>query len=161
MRRILPLLLLSFAAGCAVSGGDFGGQASDLLELASEPLEPVGTDDWEAAPPSCEGRLSGRISFRLASVDGLVAAVEPDGDVVCVDTVESVQDELNGTGRTDEAQSLAASFLATVSPQQVGGLDEGDPNPQPNTQPFGFCAQFPGGMWCPRPGDPNPQPNMQ
>lgn len=169
MRTFLRASLATFialAAGCAADDGDVAGRAeSDLLELpaASQPLAPLDEDeDWEDAPAGCEDRLaSSQLTFRVASFTyGLVAAVEPDGDIVCVDTVQAVQEELDEQGDAARADELGDRYLLALSYGGLPiprGLVAGDPTPQPNTE-LRTMSPHDGAGGADR-GDPTPQPN--
>jgi hypothetical protein len=112
------------------------------------------TEAWWLAPPGCEGLLRDEISMAIASLEhGLIAAVDPTGHIICVDTVEAVGEELDELGRHDDAMALSERFEATVvlshAPSSVN-LDRsryrGDPHPEPND--------------CLSCGDPHPEPNL-
>lgn len=163
MRHVSPFFvtLLSITAlGCAGSPDDLGGAGSTLVEVApgTEPLAAVGSDAWQDAPPSCDDRLSGEVRFELASAaEGLVAAVDTSGDVVCVDSLESVQEELEEEGREEDADHLGDAYLVAIGFAYVPDSDSiamGDPSPQPSTDPM----RANGGS---RPADPSPQPSTQ
>lgn len=152
----IPLSLASAAAGCA---GDPVGRTwlgSDLVEAPPDdaaPLDDVASEEWQAAPAGCEGRLTGNLTFRIASAqDGLVAAVDERGQIICVDTVEAVQEELVSQGDEEQADELGDSFLVSVTVWATTSaiLSAADPVPQPNCDPS---------MGAPR--DPIPQPNIE
>src|SRR5690606_22517396 len=106
MRQVHWILIAMGAllGGCFGSPMDLGVGMTDLVEAesASEPLAKLGNgEDWQSAPAGCEGRLpqSTSVRFRVASLeDGLVAAVDDEGEIVCVDTVEAVTIELEEMG---------------------------------------------------------------
>ncbi len=161
LRTTLSLLLAilgSLLAGC-VGGVEPGSSASGLVEITpeTEPLASVPTEVWVAAPAGCEDLLAAAVTFRLASAaDGLVAAMDAAGRVVCVDTVDAVQEELQEEGDDARADQLGAQFLLAAglagfpSPEM---LVAGDPTPQPNV---GASAPSMAGAAN---GDPTPQPN--
>ena len=75
--------------GCGVDP-TVGGTSSDLLLMDS--LETIEGTHWTDAPAGCEGHLEGDVVFAIASVDeGLVAAVDENGEIICVDTVEAIE----------------------------------------------------------------------
>lgn len=135
-----------------------GGTSSELL--MAESLGTLDGATWASAAAGCEGHLGGDVIFAIASADaGLVAAVDEDGEVVCVDTVEAVEEELQETGRDEEADNLVDAFAATVArathTDTTGTLfdgpnQEGDPDPEPNIGDNRFRYA----------GDPDPEPNM-
>lgn len=161
---VSTLALVALALGC-VGPAPYGGSQSDILEIdpATPPLGEIDEDAWGSAPQSCDGRLGDRdgLTFRLASRDEqLVAAVDSNGAVVCVDTVRAVQGELEEGGEAESAALLGAQFLVSVvrpslapdalhgpapatttgalSPREaMDGADKGDPTPQPNINPRG------------------------
>jgi hypothetical protein len=164
MRTIHHLLLtaiLTSMVGC-VAPSSFSGSQPGLIEIdpSTEPLEEVDSDDWTSAPQDCEGRLSdsAELTFQIASADDqLIAAVDEDGVVVCVDTIDAVQHELHESGDTARAEALGNQFLlGTVLPgvneglqtttpavralsphEAMDGANRGDPTPQPNVNPRG------------------------
>lgn len=143
--------------GCGVDP-HVGGSSSDLLLMDS--LETIEGSTWTDAPAGCEGYLEGDVVFAIASVDeGLVAAVGEDGEIICVDTLDAIEAELEETGRHEEADHLVDAFAATVArtamdPVPTGNQfrapsHEGDPQPEPNIDYSRFSM-----------GDPQPEPNM-
>jgi hypothetical protein len=144
----------ALAVGC-VGSPEYAGSSSGLTERDSsvEPLESFAAP-WGAAR-GCEGLLTERdaLTFEIASLeDGLVAALDASGDVLCVDTVESVQAELQASGHDDDAETLGRRFDAAVRAAFDGDVlpaisgatapgaaledaDRGDPTPQPNSDP--------------------------
>lgn len=166
MRQLRTYLLaIGVLLGGCMGAPDSAGFHADLIEIdpSTEPLEPVAEDEWEAAPAGCEGRLGmvGGITFRLASAtDGLVAAVDGAGRIVCVDTVESVQEELEEQGEEERADELGDQYLLAAhlaSLPVADSLAAGDPSPQPNCE---LAASAPeAAMDGARSGDPTPQPN--
>jgi hypothetical protein len=152
------------AAGCVTLGGCTAGAttsvadaaSSDLLVGDGEPLDSVDESAWGPAIPSCEGQLDGGEQFALAAgANGLVAAVQ-DGQVVCVDTVEAVEEELDDTGREEEADRLIAAYQATIemfgneAVRLARPNHEGDPDPEPNLDSLRYQMR----------GDPDPEPNV-
>lgn len=149
---IAVLAIALSAAGC-VGGPDAGATQTGLL--MADPLVLLRPSAWAGAPASCEGLLSGDVEFAVASAEGgLVAAVDDNGEVVCVDTVEAVEEELEQSGRDEEAAALVGAYEATMAARDAALMSRltppthaGDPEPQPN-------------MWrSVREGDPEPQPN--
>lgn len=163
MRHVVSMLvaLAALLAGCAVAPGAFGSSDSDLLEVdpATVPLEPIAVDAWRSAPAGCEGKLVGAqfLTFRVASdVDGLIAALDVTGEVLCVDTVESVEEELVACGHHELASTLReryAAFRATEMRKDFEAARAGDPTPQPNVDPACSISITS--------GDPTPQPNRE
>ena len=153
------LAAASLATGCV--GSESAGATSGLVEVDSDalPLESVDADEaWRSAPAGCEDRLDVGVSFKVASArDELVAAVNRAGEIVCVDSLDSVQVELEEEGRDEEADELVERFLVTVVcfPDADDLWD--DPSPQPSTQiDVGAPVVGKGGM---NGGDPSPQPS--
>lgn len=134
---LAALLLPVFATGCI--GYDEVGSATEsgLSEVTPIPLGVLGDEDeWIHAPAGCEDRLDVNHAFVVASApDSLVAALDRDtGEVVCVDSLESVQTELETEGREDDARELAQRFEFTrvLLPDTHEIWD--DPSPQPSTE---------------------------
>ena len=112
MKNLKPIILGALVAlttaplgGCALGGpGPLAVDAANqdsLIEVTpgTTALDSVDSTDWMAAPAGCEGRIDGDTEFALASApSGLIAAVDAMGRVICVDTVESVQQELEEEG---------------------------------------------------------------
>lgn len=152
----LALALALPLAGCMAGPA---GSSSDELLASDGQLESLGEDDWSQALPGCEGVLDGDEHFAIASAEhGLVAALSPSGDILCVDTVDAVEEELAETGREEEAVELVTAYAATLRAADMareasslfdGRTHEGDPDPQPNTGWSRFQQA----------GDPDPQPN--
>lgn len=164
-RTTLSVALLGLLTGVALTGcvgnPDERATTSGLVEISTDspPLGPIDSDAWRRAPAGCEDRLAAGLSFRLASaLDGLVAAVDGDGDIVCVDTVESLQEELAEDGREDEADELGDRYLLAIGVAAMPSSDSmraGDPSPQPSV-----VAHAPGNGGIAN-GDPSPQPSSQ
>lgn len=139
--------------GCAGVPGDAQVDSTPLLATDSPlPTLPSATPIG-ISPPDCSGHLGGNITFAVVSINaGLVAAIDANGAVVCVDSVDAVQSDLDASGRQAEADALVAGFTAAVHQAQgrdarfAGRALPGDPEPQPNMDP----SQLP---------DPEPQPN--
>jgi hypothetical protein len=138
-------------AGCA-GDPDLYNSQSGLYDVTDDlpPLAEVTDDAWMDAPADCHGRLQvvERVVFEVASVqDGLVAAVDPEGNVICVDTLGGVQEELTAEGHEEHAASLGIRFVAlthylvpevdfaAADPTPQPSIDEGDPSPQPSSDP--------------------------
>lgn len=158
----LALALLALGASGCMGADSIGAAENGLLEIDPDtvPLESVGSDEeWEAAPAGCEDRLDRALDFKVASsTDHLVAAVDANGVIVCVDTVESVQEELEEEGFDEEAEQLADRFLLAVGLPDRDSLTSWDPTPQPSTQLEAKGPSEGGGMAS---GDPSPQPSNQ
>lgn len=150
MRIHLTMLLAAFAlalGGCVGAPEDAGESQSWLVEVApgTEPLESVPPSEVVNAP-GCEDRLGSNVTFAIAG-EGLVAALDAGGDVVCVDSVEDVQDELEEEGRSADAAALGDAYLVAIGLGYVPSASDiaaGDPSPQPSMPN----------------GDPSPQPSM-
>lgn len=112
--RIHSLILVpTVALAALVTGCSLGGPGPLAVDAANRTslievtpgtiaLDQVDSTAWMAAPAGCEDRLDGATDYALAGADsGLVAAVDESGSIVCVDTVESVQEEL---------EKISASF---------------------------------------------------
>lgn len=157
IEKSLPVLAATLYACMAVLTGctadAAAGASTDLIrDDGGLPLleETADTDAWWLAPPGCEGLISGDgVAIAIASLEhGLVAAVDPSGDIVCVDTIEAVGEELDELGRHDDAVALSNRFEASEMAAQaltIGGRYTGDPHPEPND--------------CLNCGDPHPEPN--
>lgn len=164
MRHLHSVLIaVCFLLGGCVGASDaHGGSGSGLIEVepGTEPLAALESGDWRLAPAGCEDRLSAHLTFRVASLnDGLIAAVDLRGHIICVDTVESVQEELEEQGDEDRADEVGDRFLVAAS---VAALMNGEvltgPSPQPDIGLFGAPPCVPGRVEC---GDPTPQPNTE
>lgn len=151
------MIAAMLAVGCGsasdASSATIGGLT---MEDGGLPLldDATTTEAWWLAPPGCEGLLRDQFSMAIASLEhGLIAAVDPAGHIVCVDTVEAVGEELDELGRHDDADALSERFATTVllshGPAGVN-VDRsrymGDPHPEPND--------------CLSCGDPHPEPNL-
>ncbi|WP_236605907.1 hypothetical protein [Sandaracinus amylolyticus] len=136
------------AGGCAV---DAAGVSSDqLLVDDGAELAEIEPEACEEAESGCEGLLARDVKFAIVSAEfGLIAAVESDGDVVCIDTVEAVEEELSESGRIEEAHNLVEAFEASLATPSLFGVHAGDPDPEPN---LGFRRIV-------LRGDPDPEPN--
>lgn len=152
-RHIFFFLSLALATAGCVGSPDAVHSGSALFEIDpnTRPLPVLATDAWREAPAGCEGRLAGEVTFKVASaIDGLVAAVDDHGDIVCVDTVDAVQEELEESGEVERADELGDQFLlaAGIYLPDMDGIAAADPTPQPSVD--GIDGQ-----------DPSPQPSMQ
>jgi hypothetical protein len=145
--------------GCMGATSPSDSSSDELLAADGGQLGSLEEDDWQGALPGCDGILEGDESFAIASAEyGLVAALGADGAILCVDTVEAVEDELEETGHPEEADELVTAYAATIRALDMAGDPgarfrsrdhEGDPDPQPNTGWTRFQQA----------GDPDPQPN--
>jgi hypothetical protein len=149
------LVVALATTGCSSSGVP-GAYSDPLLRDDGEQLASLERSDWGSATEGCAGMLGEGLHFAIASAeDGLIAAVEADGDVLCVDTVEAVEEELEESGRVEEARTLVNAFHATLQAARTGvtrlrgGTREGDPDPEPNVTWTRFQLR----------GDPDPEPN--
>lgn len=147
----LHLIVAALAVGC-VGAPDVAPADSSLLETGLPLLEDASEigEDWTVARPGCEGQLGSRVNLAIASIEhGLIAALDLSGHIVCVDTVEAISEELEETGHTEDAATLAARYEASVTATEMMGFTArnymGDPHPEPND--------------CPACGDPHPEPN--
>lgn len=144
------ILLGALTAGCMGAPGAAPADSA-LIESGLPLLEDTAvSEDWTAARPGCEGQLGTGTSLAIASVEhGLIAALDGSGHIVCVDTVEAVEAELEETGRSEDAATLVARFEASVMASEAMGIATrnyaGDPHPEPND--------------CLACGDPHPEPN--
>jgi hypothetical protein len=147
--------LAALAVGCAGGAPPVGVADSDLVISDLEPLEELEGDEENGAEPGCDGRLTGGERFALVS-DGLVAAVDADGEVVCVDTVEAIEEELEEAERTEEAECLVISYVAAMARRATTparfrrSAHQGDPDPEPNLDFSRFR----------RAGGPAPEPKV-
>lgn len=148
--RSVAVLFAALAVGCM--GDPSVAPADGALVDGGLPLlqDTVATEDWTAARPGCEGQLGQDVSLAIASLEhGLIAALDGFGHIVCVDTIEAVSAELEDTGRSDDATTLAARFEASAMASETSEMAArnymGDPHPEPND--------------CPSCGDPHPEPN--
>jgi hypothetical protein len=170
----LLALTLSTALGCV------GGEGPDPLEGSSsalvdegadlQPLAVVTTIDDPTVPAGCEGRLHRDQRFAVTP-DTLVAALSDDGDVLCIDSLGSVEIELAEVlGDPAAAAALHTRVrlhLAGIQPTSssaIAGGDEpkvlGAPAEQeaPSTDPHPQPSQ-PAGDGGEAEGDPHPQPS--
>lgn len=157
-KRVGWALGVAFAVASIGCGAEpiVGGSSSDLL--MPDELGRVDSESWSAADAGCEGHLVGDVRFAIASADGgLVAAVDGEGTVLCVDTVDAVEEELEDIGRTEEADGLVDAYWATIArAAEAEGARcafdqpnrEGDPQPEPSMGGIRMQA------------DPQPEPNM-
>ena len=149
------ILAVGFAtAGCV--GGTAAGDASQGLLLGEGgQLGSIQEDEWQDADAGCEGQIDSSVRFAIASAEfGLIAVVEADGDVLCVDTVTAVEEELEEAGLGDAAHDLVTAFHAALRSHdthgmRLSGTRAGDPDPEPN---LGFRR-------IQLRGDPDPEPN--
>ncbi|GAB5541727.1 MAG: hypothetical protein SangKO_014870 [Sandaracinaceae bacterium] len=163
--RIHSLILVpTVALAALVTGCSLGGPGPLAVDAANRTslievtpgtiaLDQVDSTAWMAAPAGCEDRLDGATDYALAGADsGLVAAVDESGSIVCVDTVESVQEELEKEGLDDEADELGERYLLALDLAALPSAEDiasGDPSPQPSMSGSGGN----------RAGDPSPQPS--
>lgn len=152
-RRALLAAALAMAGGCVGSPAPSAGSSSEDLLIDEGNLGAIEADDWEDAEAGCEGQIDGTVHFAIASAEfGLIAVVEADGDVLCVDTVSAVEEELEERGLNEEASQLVSAFHAAIGrgtgDRMLGGR-AGDPDPEPN---LGFRRIV-------LRGDPDPEPN--
>jgi hypothetical protein len=137
------------ATGCLGSPDDVG-RSTELLAVADAPLPNVTNHQWMSAPSDCEGQLTGSETFAVADGAGDLVAALRDGAVVCVDTLESIEHELERVGFSYTARVLHCRYAAwadSVALTTFVGYAMGDPSPQP-ARPPGATAD----------GDPSPQP---
>jgi hypothetical protein len=158
----VPFMGLLLAAALIGCGGSADPASSSIGDLVVDDgrlptlAEAAATEDWWLAPPGCEGMLVDGCSIAVASIEhGLVAAVDPSGEVVCVDTVEAVGEELLELGRRADAEELSTRYAATTSMVMqerppASAIDReryaSDPHPEPSD--------------CLNCGDPHPEPSM-
>jgi hypothetical protein len=170
MRRFLQLTptLLVLAAACAPATDPVDGASSALAGAPALPIASAST--WLAATPGCEGRLDGDERFEMTTPDGLVVVLRGT-TAICLDSLESVELELDALGLDERAEELHELFYNTWHARgetRSTGPREGDPNPQPSlgglTARTGVVAGDPN----PQPsgpsklrGDPNPQPSSE
>ena len=147
-------------AGASRSGASRSGASrSGLAEANSEviPLERLEQRGWISAPAGCEDLLGVEVSFRVASArDSLVAAVGRSGEIICVDSIESVQIELEQDGRADEAEELVERFFTAVVDVPCSEDLWDDPSPQPSHD---FDVEDPDVGDGMNEADPSPQPS--
>lgn len=158
------LAALTLLSGC-IGAPDLTGYeqaSSGLVEVppSTVPLPLVDADgeDWQTATVGCEDLLDETLTLRLASASaGLVAAVDGEGHIVCVDTLEAIQEELESLGESDRADALRDQFLLAVGlgvPPNPLHWAMGDPTPQPNMELSAGADTMSGTN-----RDPTPQPN--
>lgn len=153
MRALLAVALV-VASGCV--GGSAvdtaaGASSQDLL-LDDGHLGEIAEDDWEDAEAGCEGQIDADVHFAIASAEfGLIAVVEADGDVLCVDTVSAVEEELEDVGLAETAHQLVMAFHSALGRRdgRMIGSRDGDPDPEPNLGFRRFSLRT----------DPDPEPN--
>lgn len=154
------LVLAAALVGC---GGSADPAASSIGDLVVDDgrlptlEEAAATEDWWLAPPGCEGMLVDGCALAVASAEhGLIAAVDPSGSVVCVDTVEAIGEELLEQGRRADAEELTSRFAATMSSMV--------PQDRPATSTFTneryATDRRPTPADCLTCGDPHPEPSM-
>ncbi|MDW8247653.1 MAG: hypothetical protein RMJ84_13870, partial [Sandaracinaceae bacterium] len=108
--RVFVIVSMSpLAIACGSGSGEFAGVNSYALG-DFQPLDRVGLSEVQSAAPSCEGRLEGVSEFALLGESGLVVGLDEEGEAVCVDAVESVEEELNEQGRSEEALRLGERY---------------------------------------------------
>jgi len=179
-------LFLLVTAGCATDvresvGGSYSalqathGTSVELVPGAMVSLEALGEHE-----SSCAELMGPDLQFvEVSESDSLVACVDPDGNVVCVDTVEGVAQALEELGDAVLAQfdgvadEFEGSFYEDGSAteatekrdeeEQTSSLDEGDdaavsgdPSPQPSAVAGGDPSPQPSSVES---GDPSPQPS--
>lgn len=162
------LLAGALASGCVGSPSDQA-TANGLFELPRdvELLGSIEAEHWEAVPAGCEDRLENTVTFEVAlDANGLLVAVDDEGEPVCTDTLEAIQAELEDEGREEEADDLEAAFALTIgaAPEQHEQVDfdpaSDDPSPQPSDPSHSMQEEMPGQGDDPaEPGDPSPQPS--
>jgi hypothetical protein len=137
----IALALAQWAVGCRGGAPPFGASAGGLLEDEGEALGSIEEEAAVGAQVGCEDRLEGGERFAIISGEpGLVAAVDAEGHVICVDTVEAVEEELEESGRDAEADRLVSAYWAAISSR--GAMRTrierrayaGDPDPEPNIE---------------------------
>ena len=157
----VPVLRIAAAAigvGLALSGcvgSEPVAASSSLYGAGSSSLQGLTREQWASAHAGCEGLLGETVAFAIASADyELVAAIAHDGRVLCIDTLEAVEEELDESGRGAEADALASrvralALLTDAARMGIGnGPDRaGDPDPEPNAP---WASDF---------FDPDPEPN--
>lgn len=155
--RIIGVLGAVAIVGCV--GDPVDGTRSGLLALQAAPtaLETIETTRWELAPAGCEDQLgTSELTFAVAyGAHGLVAAINREGDVVCVDSLAAVQSELEAQGRSEEARQLAGDYVDATTAVETEDLRH-DPTPQPSDQ---ADPGEPGDDHGIDNGDPSPQPS--
>lgn len=156
-------------AGCTIPVGDAalvgdrGARSTGLVEVHSgiEPLGSVSSDAWQDAPPDCHGRLPIDVRFELVR-EGLVVALDVAGNPLCVDTIDNVQRELQGSGRVSEASDLEDAYLLAVGLAIPNDdISAGDPTPQPSSEGMNASPADPTDTGEIDKGDPTPQPSTQ
>jgi len=158
IQKLFIALSITCLSACGMPTGD--GESHSLVEVPPDtrPLAVFPSAEWEAVEDDCEGKIPEQVEFQIVTTNRLVA-VDQSGMPVCTDSVEDVQEELEATGRYDEAQDVWQSYLVTLG-LAAPGIDAGDPSPQPSVLPS--MRTTPGG---PRDaeganaGDPSPQPS--
>lgn len=141
-KRVLGVIAACLlASGCASAA--VGAADSSLI------IESRSTADGDVETPvSCEDLLDGGEEFEVDE-HGLVEVHEGDA-IVCLDTIESVEAELDEIGREEDANELRSVYAMAF------GDHAGDPDPQPNLGLVGVSAVLQGAESM---GDPDPQPN--
>ncbi len=169
LRRLAIVTSLAVGAGSlGACSAPVGSGTSDLFEapLDALPLATIEAREWQLAPAGCEDLLPDTVSFEVArGANGLLVAVDDDGEAVCTDTYEAIQEELADAGREEESDDLEAAFRATIGsfeeePEDVHVDPTGDdPSPQPSCpNPTGRDMEM-SGAGPEQPGDPSPQPS--
>lgn len=153
----------AFAMGCMAAEPDTGDVAPQLVPANGAfdgvLLPEIPRSVWSVAQAGCEGLLDASETFaRAEGESGLLVAVR-ENRVVCVDTVDSIDDEL---GDALPRCLLVSMLAARARPQDHSDWDgrsdpfgTEEPTPQPNV-PFPATA---GQEPTPQPNEPTPQPN--
>lgn len=165
MATRITLLAFLLIGGCAA---DVGTGSSSLYEISADaiPLASFESGAWELVPAGCEDRLPATVTFEVADgANGLLVAVDEEGEAVCSDTAAAIAEELADEGRGEEADDLEASVAATFCPEVDDENEDvdfdpsaDDPSPQPSRPDPEMHGMTPDDGES-QPGDPSPQPS--
>lgn len=142
MRQYLgPVCISAFAflVGCAGDGvgvavDALGDDSYNLLLGDVAPLETIELERWETAFAGCEGLLDTVQSYGVAEGQPeLVAGLDVESRVVCVDTYASVENEL-AMRSSDDVDALWLGYVATLQTLEADHTGM-EPDPQTNTPP--------------------------
>lgn len=166
---------MSFAAAAALvaltgcmGAPDEVGRSGTGLDLAVVALPTIDHGVWIELDAGCEGRIQVGQRFGVAGGElSLLVALDDQGDAVCVDTFESMLEEVETVASPEHARRLEQSYLALLENEAMflstsvtsagsssiasTSVGQADPSPQPN-----LVAMPAGGEAA---GDPSPQPN--
>lgn len=116
MRLILgvAVILAVSLTACAAEPVSSASSEGELLELGL-PLEgEVAERVWRSAPSGCEGRLSAEDIEHVAwaeNAPGLGVVLDEEGEVLCVDTLESIAIEVEKVKGDPSPDPMHPAFI--------------------------------------------------